>query len=203
MNVSNKKAGLGIVAVAVALMGSAVLADNMGKSGPDMGPRGHMGMMMGPMFSFADADANKDGKVTPEEFTAYRAAKVAGIDTDKDGKISTDELAAMNLKAMQETAKTRAERMVKALDTDGDGKLSAAELLAMPVPPDTFAMIDTNKDGAIDQAEADAMQQMMRHGPGEGMGVGMGDHWMKHHKMMGGDQGTAQYMDDQNRNGGN
>lgn len=204
MNVSNKKVGLGIVAVAVALMGSAVLADNIGKmgGGPDMGPRGHMGMMA-PMFNFADADANKDGKVTPEEFAAYRAAKVAGIDTDKDGKISVEELATMNLKAMQAIAQTRAERMVKALDTDGDGKLSAAELLAMPVPPDAFAMIDTNMDGAIDQAEADAMQQMMRHGPEDGVGGGMGGHWMKHHKMMGADQGPGQGMDDQNGNGGN
>jgi Ca2+-binding EF-hand superfamily protein len=260
MNVSRKKAGLGIVAVAVVLLGSAVLADNMatpGTGGPTMdgwhkggwhkggahmgdgrmGPHGPMGMrmMMMPMFNLADADTNKDGKVTPEEFTAYHAAMVAGIDADKDGKISVDELAnmnikmmetmahnraermvkvadpdgaaklsvddlaSMNLKVMEAMAHTRAERMVKALDTDGDGKLSAAELLAAPMPPDAFAMMDTNKDGVIDQAEADAAQKMMQQGPGEGMD----GHKMKHHKMPGADDGDAPGTDGQNGNGGN
>lgn len=210
MKVSHRKVGLGIVAVAAVLIGSAVLADNSGKpgvGGPQMGQqmgqqmemRGPMGMM----FNFAEADANHDGKLTPEEFAAYRAARVGAIDTDKDGKISVEELASMNLKAMQDIAQARAERMVKALDTDGDGKLSAAELLAMPVPPDAFAMIDTNKDGVIDQAEADAAHKMMQHGMRDGMRGGMGGHWMKHHWMHGADAGDAQGMDDQNGSGGN
>jgi hypothetical protein len=215
MNVSNKKAGLGIVAVAVALMGSAVFADNMAKpggpgmGGPGHGPRGgHMGMMMQPIFVFADADANKDGKVTPEEFAAYRVSQIAVIDVDKDGKISTEELATMNLKAMQAIAQARAEHMVKALDADGDGKLSAAELLMMPVQPDAFVLIDTNKDGVIDQAEADAARQMGRPGPRDGRGPGndgpgMGGHWMKHHKMHGPDNGPAQGMDEPNGDGEN
>lgn len=177
MNVSHKKVGLGIVALALALAGSAAVADKGGMNMPGMG--GHMGMMR-PMFDFAAADANKDGKVTPEEFTAARAAMVAGIDTDKDGKLSVDELAAMHLKAMQAAAKDMATRMVAALDTDGDGKLSAAEMAAMPVPPDAFQRADTNKDGMIDQAEADAMAQ---RGPGDMGGPDgmMGGHHGKHH----------------------
>lgn len=207
MNVSHKKLGLGVVAVAVALLGSAAIADNMGQpgaAGPGMGGPGRMGMGMMPRpFDFAAADTNKDGKVTPEEFAAYRAAFVAGIDTDKDGKISVDELAAMNLKIMEAIAMTRAERMVKMLDTDGDGKLSAAELLAAPMSLETFAMMDTNNDGVIDQAEADAAMRMMMRGPG-GM---MGDH--KHHKGPGDQKGDPNGPDDkpgpddQNGNGGN
>lgn len=181
MKVSHKKIGLGIVALAVALLGSAAIADNGGMNMPGMG--GHMGRM-GPAFDFAGADANKDGKVTQEEFTAARAATVAAIDTDKDGLLSVDELAAMHLKAMEAAAKEMATRMIQTHDTDGDGKLSAAEMAAMPMPSDAFTLADTNKDGVIDQAEADAMAQ---HGMGDhddmgemgGMGM-MGGHHGKH-----------------------
>jgi Ca2+-binding EF-hand superfamily protein len=174
MNVSHKKVGLGLVALAVALMGTAAVADKGGMKMPGMGMGGHMGMMR-PAFDFAAADANKDGKVTAEEFAAARAAMVAGVDTDKDGLLSVDELAAMHLKAMEAASKDMATRMVKNLDADGDGKLSASEMAAMPVPPNAFERADTNKDGAIDQAEADAMAQ---HGP-DGM---MGGHNGKHGK---------------------
>ena len=166
MKISHKKFGLGMVAAAVALAGSAAIADNMGKGGP--------GFMLGG-FDFAAADANKDGKVTKEEFDAWRAARVAGIDTDKDGKISVEELAAMNLKQMQAMADARAQRMVKELDTDGDGKLSAAELVAHPMPMDVFALADTNKDGVVDQAEAEAAQRMMWRSE-------MGGHHGKHQR---------------------
>lgn len=177
MKVSHKKVGLGIVAAAAVLMGSAAIADNMGMM--DMGGRGGPGMMGG--FDFAAADADKDGKVTKDEFDAWRKATVEGIDTDKDGKISVEELSAMQMKRMQAAADGMAERMVKALDTDGDGKLSAAELLARPMPADAFAMADTNKDGVVDQAEAEAAQQRMQRGP---MGM-MGGHHGKHqHGMM-------------------
>lgn len=174
MNLSHKKIGLATMALAAGLLGSVTLADTMGpmhRPGMMGGPAGRMGLM--PALDFAAADANKDGKVTPEEFAAYRAAEVGSIDTDKDGKISADELAAMHLKAMEAAAKAMADRMVKALDTDGDGKLSAAELLAAPVPPDAFAKADANHDGVIDPAEAEAMTQ-----PGP---RGWGDHHGKPH----------------------
>ena len=187
MNVSHKTVGLGIVALAVALMGSAAVADKGAMNMPGMGM--HMGMMP-PAFDFAAADANKDGKVSPEEFAAARAAMVAGIDTDKDGLLSVDELAAMHLKAMEAAAKDMATRMVKNLDANGDGKLSAAEMASMPMPPDAFQRADTNKDGAIDQAEADAMAQ---HGPGDMGGPDgmMGGHHGKHHNRPGDQNGNG------------
>ncbi len=186
MNVSHKTLGLGMLAMAAALMGSAAIADNGGLQMPGMGGymghMGHMGPMGGPAFDFTAADANKDGKVSQEEFTAARTAAVAAIDADKDGLISADELAAMHIKAMEAQIKAHAAQMVKDLDANGDGKLSAAEFATPPVPADAFTRADTNKDGVIDQAEADAMAQ---HGPDgrggpDGMG-GMKGHHGKHH----------------------
>ena len=113
MRVSSKKLGLGVVALAVALMGSAAIADKAHDGGKG-GPMGRMG----PSFDFAAADTNKDGKVTPEEFAAYRTAMVAGIDTDNDGKLSLDELVAMHMKNAAERAKDMSTRMVQDLDAE-------------------------------------------------------------------------------------
>lgn len=183
MNVSHKSLGLGMVALAVALMGSAAIADNGGINMPGMG--GHRGGHMGMPMDFATTDANKDGKVTPEEFAAARTAAATAIDADKDGLISADELAAMHLKAMEARIKEHTARMIADLDTDGDGKLSAAEFATPPVPADAFTRADTNKDGAIDQAEADAMAQRGPDGKGDRGGRGdrggKGHHGGKHH----------------------
>ena len=86
MKLTQKKTGLGFVALAVVLLGTAAFADRQG--GPE--DRGGAGMM-GPAFDFAAIDANKDGKVTPEELTAWRKAQAAGIDTNADGKLSVED----------------------------------------------------------------------------------------------------------------
>lgn len=179
MTVSSKKIGLGIVALAIALMGSAAIADKAHHTGKG-GPMGRMG----PSFDFVAADTNKDGKVTPEEFAAYRTAMVGGIDTDNDGLISGDELIAMHMKNAAERAKDMSARMIQDLDANADGKLSAAELLSMPVPPDAFALADTNKDGVIDQAEAEAAAQAMMRGPDD-------QHRGQHGKHRGGQNGQG------------
>ena len=168
MNISNKKLGLGVVALAVMLAGSAVIADAKDKAPPGPGPMG----MMHPAFDFTTVDTNKDGKISADEFAAYRATTAVSMDADKDGKLSIAELTAMDTKDSPADALTKATAMVKNFDTDGDGKLSAAELLTMPLG--FFDMADTNKDGVVDQAEADAMAKMMMHGPG--------GHGSKHHK---------------------
>lgn len=184
MKLTSKMTGFGIMAVAGLMMCTAAIADSMGKGdmGPgDMGP-GHMGPgtdHMGGMPSLEAMDANKDGKVSKDEVTAFRAAQTASVDANKDGKLSVDELAAMHLKAMTDAAKSMAQRMVDRLDTDGDGMLSAAELIGQPMPTNMFDTLDTNKDGLIDQAELDAGRQaMMQRGPGRdgGRDGGRGGH---------------------------
>ena len=193
MTLTQKKVGLGIAALAVALMGSAAIADNMGKAGkgPDMGMGGPM--MMGPALNFDAVDANKDGKISPDELTAWRAAQAKSVDTNGDGKLSVDELAAMHLKEMTAAATDQAQKLVDRLDTDGDKMLSAAELVEPPMPADLFAKVDTNKDGFIDQAEADAAQKLM-------MERGHGGHGGNHQR---GQDNAPDGNADGNDNGGN
>ena len=155
------KTGFGIAALVVALVGTAAVAEKQG--GPD-GPMAGPAMMQG--FSFATVDANKDGKITPDELTAWQTARVTTADTDADGKLSVDELAAAQLKAMTAVVTTRATDMVAKLDTDGDKMLSAAELARAPMEKDMFSHLDTNNDGVVDKAEADAAVRMIQHGHG-------------------------------------
>ncbi|NBZ87687.1 EF-hand domain-containing protein [Stagnihabitans tardus] len=147
MKMTHKTLGLSVIALAAALFATASVADNMGAG------------MMG-------ADADKDGKVTQAEFEAWRTSRLVSVDADKDGKLSVDELVAARMKEAETRAKAMAERMIARQDTDKDGKLSAEELVAAPMPG--FEMLDANKDGAIDQAEMQAMRG--DHGPRGGKG---------------------------------
>jgi Ca2+-binding EF-hand superfamily protein len=148
-------------------LGIAALAATMalGATGIALAERGgHSGMQgRGPMagFDFATLDADGDGKITKEEMQAPRADRLASLDADGDGKISLAELQADHLRHATERAEQRAARMMAAMDGDGDGMLTAAELLAGPGPGKMFDRADTDGDGAISQAEADAMRDRM------------------------------------------
>lgn len=132
----------------------------------------------GPMFDFATADADKDGKVTKEELMAYRQSRLAGTDADGDGLISAEELAA-NMKAkMAARIDERAKARVAAQDANGDGKLSAEELIAPPMPMRMFERLDADGDGAISEAELAKAHEMMR----DRMGGRHDDHRKGHHK---------------------
>jgi Ca2+-binding EF-hand superfamily protein len=163
MTLTNKTAGLGLVAVAALMLGTAAIADNMGqmRMGDGMGMGMGMRMGEGPALDLAAIDADKDGKISKDEMTAYHEARVAGVDANKDGKLSADELAAMHLQEMTDAVKTMAGRMIERLDTDGDGLLSAAEMASRPMPADMFDRVDTNGDGFIDQSEIDAAKARM------------------------------------------
>jgi hypothetical protein len=123
--------------------------------GPMGGRHGMMGGGMGPgaAIDFAAADADKDGKLTEAELTAWRATVTAGIDADKDGKLSADEIAQAEVKALTARIEDHAKEMVTRLDTDGDGLLSAAELLARPMAGPDFQHLDRNGDGAVTEDE--------------------------------------------------
>lgn len=124
------------------------------------------------MAAFDKMDADKDGKLTEAEITAYKAALFAEADTSKDGKLSPEELLAMHEKATAARKLAQATEMAKRLDGDGDGQISMAELDKGPRPIGAFDKLDTDGDGAVSKAELEAAREAK--GKGEGMGKGEG-----------------------------
>jgi Ca2+-binding EF-hand superfamily protein len=98
-------------------------------------------------------------------------------DSNADGSLNAEELAARELARFTENLPERTARMIEWRDANGDGSLSADEIGEGPME-DHFAMIDTDDDGAISKAEADAAVERFaeRRGKrGHGMKDGMKD----------------------------
>ena len=175
-----KKVTMMSVVIAASLAGSAALADRDheffggmlggGRQGgamaePMQGPGGLLG---GPMPDFAVLDADANGQITAEELAAAQTARFATADANTDGGLSTDEIVAQIEARRAEMLQARAQRMIEEQDANADGLLQADELQdgREPRAAVIFAMLDTNEDGAVDQAEFDAGLAMMadRHG---------------------------------------
>lgn len=180
MKLTHKTLGLSILALAAGLFASATLAETHGRMGGMMDGEG-----MGPRAMMQEADADKDGKITKDEFETWRAAQFVDADTDKDGKLSVDELVSARMKQAESRMRAMAERMVSEQDADKDGKLSVSELAALPMPG--FERMDSNGDGVLDASD----MQRMGHGR-------MGGH---HHGRMGGQGMDGQMMDGQGMDG--
>jgi Ca2+-binding EF-hand superfamily protein len=161
------KTGAAIVALLSLGLAGAALADR--------GPRGGEGRgdMLLQMFDTIDADT--DGKITEAEIAAHRAAEFAAADANSDGLLSAEELAQQRIARMTAQAADQSARMIERMDANGDGSLSAEEMDQTPRER-RFARMDTDKDGAISKAEAEAAMERFAGGRkhGRGMGGGMG-----------------------------
>lgn len=115
----------------------------------------------GPMAMFEAADADKDGKVTPDEMAALRTARIASLDADSDGFVTREEMTAYQLEAARSRITARVDAMFTRLDADGDGRLGAPELLARGTPERMFERLDRDGDGAVSKAEAEMARARM------------------------------------------
>ncbi len=173
---ASKKTVLVALALTGALLGTVALAQNKGMGGGmGMGMGGGMdmdggdrGAMLGRMFDTLDAD--KDGKVTFAEMEAHRKAEFTAADANADGALNAEELSAHQMARMQERMAERTQSMLDNMDNDGNGSLSIDELGQGPGQRH-FARIDTDNDGAISKAEAEAAREHRgKRGHGGGMG---------------------------------
>jgi Ca2+-binding EF-hand superfamily protein len=116
-----------LLALSLVVISSAACAEEAAKGDQKHQPKG--GMM-------AETDANKDGKVTKDEFVADAAKRFSEIDANKDGNITEEEM-----KAYHQAQKAKHEQMEKEhaaeedkrfseMDTDKDGKISKEEMKA-------------------------------------------------------------------------
>lgn len=160
-----KTTTVAVLALVGAVVASGAVAQ-MAPEGDGPGPR------LTEMFASIDADG--DGKLTQEELAAHRAANFAAADTNGDGALDAEELAARHLARVQETLAERSARMIERMDDSGDGLLQPDEMGEGPLES-RFARIDTDNDGAISEAEAQAAAERFaehrgkrKHGPMDG-----------------------------------
>ena len=103
---------------------------------------------------FTEIDTAKKGEVSRPDFLTYRMKTFVELDANKDGKLTLDEFlaAAPPIK----TAETP-EQMLQRLDTNHDGKVSIDEFRAPQLA--TFNKVDANHDGVVTPAEFQAAQK--------------------------------------------
>ena len=114
-------------------------------------------------------DANKDGKVTKDEFLAGVRRRFAEMDLNNDGRISDEDLPPMmrgrNVLAGGNATGSMGHhgmpmlRMLQGADANKDGVITLDEVLA--AADKRFALLDRNKDGNIDKADFDALRKEM------------------------------------------
>lgn len=113
-----KKATILALSLATGLISmQANAADKPAGDKPHEGRPGHHRM--------AEADTNKDGAITREEFHAQGDKIFDKLDTNHDGKITKEEG-----EARRQEYKAKRDEMVKKFDTNKDGKLSEDERAA-------------------------------------------------------------------------
>ncbi|MHB9027055.1 MAG: EF-hand domain-containing protein [Armatimonadota bacterium] len=149
-----KTRNLLVPALALVLLTGSALCAGAQKPGP--GPQGQK-----PQSPFEMMDANKDGAVTLDEFSAKPLARFAELDANKDGKVTKAEIDKA-VADLREKMKQRMEEMFTKLDKNADGVIGKDEV--PPKAQDKFQKMDTNNDGQVTKAEFVTAHQAMQPG---------------------------------------
>lgn len=122
---------------------------------------GGMGPSAGGTLIMQRFDANNDGKITQQEFSAGHDDWFKTLDTDGDGVISRGEFT----RAVPARNPNRAAQMFTGYDANGNGSIDAAEFRQARTA--RFQRLDRNSDGVLTSDET-----VLRRGGGRGPGFG-------------------------------
>ena len=112
---------------------------------------------------FKTVDTNGDGAISKAEFNAYYAKHnlkhFKELDANKDGKITPEELQGGHRQEMgNNDGTTHLDQRFNAADANHDGGLNKAEANGMPMLSAYFDQVDANHDGKVTRREyLDAM----------------------------------------------
>lgn len=104
------------------------------------------------------ADANRDGLVSRQEFVNYRAQQFGRLDRNGDGYITNTDMP--RALARRAPAGMSPQELVAQFDANRDGRVSQSEFVNGPTP--AFDVIDANNDNLATEAEFNAAAQNVR-----------------------------------------
>lgn len=144
--------------------------------GRGQGQRGTGGGVEQMRQRISSMDSNGDGKLSKEEAPENMRERFGDMDLDGDGQLDSEEIKQMlQRRNRQGGAGGRARGQAQAFDpsaikerimgsdADGDGLITREELPAQMQR--RFEQMDANGDGAVDEAEVDAMLRNRPQGP--------------------------------------
>jgi Ca2+-binding EF-hand superfamily protein len=103
-----------------------------------------------------DADTNKDGRITRQEWTAFRSARFERADRNHDGQLSADDVPAR----MRGRGRAgQLEQVIADSDQNGDGRLSRDEFVS---GTRLFDWLDKDRDGSIDAEESKRARELKK-----------------------------------------
>ena len=102
--------------------------------------------------ALANADADRDGKITKQEYVDARASQFAKLDRNSDGFI--DDADSRDDAERSQRGKRVAAAIRGRLDANDDGKIDKQEFVSAPTM--LFDRFDSDKNDVLDAKELDA-----------------------------------------------